>query len=102
MQETVGALFEDLTISGSAADAKVEELVREVDIALALSAVDLIEDWCSAIRAEAERRLHQGVPVTGYKLVARQARSPRLGRRQGRRAAAAREVPAHRSSRPST
>jgi Holliday junction resolvase len=32
-------------------------------------AVDLIEDWCKAVRAETERRLFDGVPVPGFKLV---------------------------------
>ena len=34
-----------------------------------LGKVDLIEDWCRAIRTEAERRLHAGIDVTGFKLV---------------------------------
>lgn len=34
-----------------------------------LDKVDLIEDWCKAIRAEVERRLLAGAPVPGYKLV---------------------------------
>ncbi len=38
-------------------------------ISVALSKVDLIEDWCKAVRAEAERRLLAGAPVPGYKLV---------------------------------
>lgn len=38
-------------------------------ISAALSKVDLIEDWCKAVRAEAERRLCEGQPVPGYKLV---------------------------------
>jgi hypothetical protein len=40
-----------------------------VDIATALSKVGLIEDWCKAIRAEAERRLFAGDDVPGFKLV---------------------------------
>lgn len=39
-------------------------------LSAALSKVDLIEDWCKAVRAEAERRLVNGEPVPGYKLVA--------------------------------
>ncbi len=39
-------------------------------LAACLSKVDLIEDWCKAVRAEAERRLCEGQPVPGYKLVA--------------------------------
>ena len=38
-------------------------------LAACLSKVDLIEDWCKAIRAETERRLLAGEPVPGYKLV---------------------------------
>ena len=38
-------------------------------VAAGLSKVDLIEDWCKAIRAEAERRLLAGEPVPGFKLV---------------------------------
>lgn len=34
-----------------------------------LSKVDMIEDWCKAVRAEAERRLVVGDDVPGYKLV---------------------------------
>ena len=36
---------------------------------VAMSKVDLIEQWCKAVRAETERRLLAGQPVTGYKLV---------------------------------
>lgn len=38
-------------------------------LAAYLSKVDLIEDWCSAVRAEALRRLEAGEPVPGFKLV---------------------------------
>lgn len=34
-----------------------------------MSAVDLIEDWCKAVRAETERLLLQGKEVPGFKLV---------------------------------
>lgn len=36
---------------------------------VAMSKVALVEDWCKAVRAEVERRLIAGQPVTGYKLV---------------------------------
>jgi hypothetical protein len=36
---------------------------------VALSKVEMVEQWCKAVRAEAERRLLAGQPVTGYKLV---------------------------------
>jgi hypothetical protein len=38
-------------------------------LAAALTKVDLIEDWCKAIRAETERRLLAGDNVPGFKLV---------------------------------
>lgn len=38
-------------------------------IAACLSKVDMIEDWCKAIRAEAERRLLAGESVPGFKVV---------------------------------
>lgn len=34
-----------------------------------LSKVDLIEDWCKAVRAETERRMLAGETIPGYKLV---------------------------------
>lgn len=39
-------------------------------ISASLSKVDLIEDWCKAVRAEAERRLLAGEKVPGFKVVA--------------------------------
>lgn len=39
-------------------------------LAACLTKVDLIEDWCKAIRAEAERRLFAGEQVPGFKVVA--------------------------------
>lgn len=39
-------------------------------LAAVLTKVDLIEDWCASVRAEAHRRLSEGQPVPGYKLVA--------------------------------
>lgn len=38
-------------------------------LAACLAKVDMIEDWCLAIRAESLRRLSAGEPVPGYKLV---------------------------------
>lgn len=38
-------------------------------VAACLSKVDMIEDWCKAIRAEAERRLLAGDKVPGFKVV---------------------------------
>jgi hypothetical protein len=69
---------EEFAVAGvSAAD----EHSPEDWLAAALSRVDLIEDWCKAIRTESERRLLAGMPVPGWKLVpgkrgARQWSSP--------------------------
>lgn len=41
----------------------------EAWLAAAMSKVEMIEDWCAAVRKEAERRLHAGLPVPGFKLV---------------------------------
>jgi hypothetical protein len=41
----------------------------EAHLGFVLGKVDLIEDWCKAVRAEVERRLLAGAPVPGYKLV---------------------------------
>lgn len=42
----------------------------EAWLSAALTKVDLIEDWCKAVRAETERRLLAGDQVPGWKLVA--------------------------------
>lgn len=39
------------------------------NLAQAMSSVDLIEQWCSAVRAEVERKLLAGDSVEGWKLV---------------------------------
>lgn len=39
------------------------------DLAYCMSKVDLVEQWCKAVRAETERRLLDGTPVAGWKLV---------------------------------
>ena len=52
-------IYDDLTASNS----------ESAWLAACLSKVDLIEDWCKAVRAEAEHRLCEGQPVPGYKLV---------------------------------
>lgn len=56
-------------------------------LAACLSKVDLIEDWCKAIRAETERRLLAGESVPGYKLV-----QGKKGARQWESEEAAKEV----------
>lgn len=61
--------FADLT-KDAVAQANAQLAERGTDaLALAMQAVDLVEDWCKAVRAETERRLLSGVPVPGFKLV---------------------------------
>lgn len=47
----------------------VMSAVPEASLAAAMSKVDLVEQWCKAVRAEVESRLVEGEPVEGYKLV---------------------------------
>lgn len=69
IERVVGACFEDLT-SNLHPHVHVADLVPHDDrIGKKLDAVDLIENWCKAVRAEVERRLLAGVPVPGYKIV---------------------------------
>lgn len=72
VQASVGADFETLTCFDpgmtEAAMQKHEAKAGPV-LAQAMAAVDLIEMWCKAIRAEIERRLIAGMPVKGWKLV---------------------------------
>jgi hypothetical protein len=72
--------FSVASITGATADEfpdvieqQVERPTSESDeawLAACLSKVDLIEDWCKAIRAETERRLLAGDKVPGFKVVA--------------------------------
>ena len=57
------------------------------ELASAMSKVELVEDWCKAIRAEVERRLTANDDVPGYKLV-----EGRLGARKWRDAGAVEET----------
>jgi hypothetical protein len=71
--------FNVASITGATADEfpdvieqQVERPTSESDeawLSACLSKVDLIEDWCKAIRAETERRLLAGDNVPGFKLV---------------------------------
>jgi hypothetical protein len=70
VEEGVGADFEALPQLDEGAF--VEETIHnadDADLSTKMAAVDLIEDWCRAVRAEVERRLLAGTPVPGYKLV---------------------------------
>lgn len=67
VQENVGAEFEALAPGAPMPGENAE--FPAADLATKMQAVDLIEDWCRAVRAEVERRLLAGTPVPGYKLV---------------------------------
>lgn len=74
---TCPALGDLVSVHVSSAPATVDEFQHisdpktfpERDLARAMSACDLIEDWCKAVRAEVERRLLAGTSVPGFKLV---------------------------------
>lgn len=54
------------------ADLIPQEITSETSdnyLPVAMSKIELVEQWCKAVRAETERRLLAGQPVTGYKLV---------------------------------
>jgi hypothetical protein len=82
-------------VSGAAdlsdfADLVAQEITPDTSdnyLPVAMSKVELVEQWCKAIRAETERRLLAGQPVTGYKLVA-----GRTGNREWRDAAAVEDM----------
>lgn len=65
VQLAVGG-FEDLT--EAAALEKLTAATLE-NLSLAMSKVSLVEQWCSGVRAEVERRLLAGDSVEGFKLV---------------------------------
>ena len=50
-------------------DTVVPETADERDLARIMANADMIEKWVKAVRAEVERRLLAGEPVSGYKLV---------------------------------
>ena len=79
VENTVGAAFGVLAENPTVADSTLmQDALLRVEgletLGLKLDLVDLIEDWCKAIRAEGERRLLRGEalpsPKGGYKLVA--------------------------------
>jgi hypothetical protein len=69
VQDNVGAEFEVLTNPMPGPGIVVDEHVSDVALSIKMAAVDLIEDWCKAVRAETERRLLAGESVPGWKLV---------------------------------
>jgi hypothetical protein len=58
-------------VGGVASPADFADLAvaDEDDVSRAMARVELVEQWCKAIRAEVERRLFAGEPVAGFKLV---------------------------------
>lgn len=70
VQQTVGADFETITERmGDIDGPDVPGMLPEVNLASAMAACDVIEDWIKAVRAEVERRLLAGIDVPGFKLV---------------------------------
>lgn len=72
VEEGVGADFEVIAHEaekGTRLGTSGDDSTPSDDLATKMQAVDLIEDWCRAVRAEVERRLLAGQPVPGYKLV---------------------------------
>lgn len=65
VQEQIGMDFDEMLLSP-----KVEvALVSAEQLARSMACVDLIEGWCSAVRAKVEAELSHGRTVEGYKLV---------------------------------
>jgi hypothetical protein len=71
VEQTVGADFEDIEVTKTRVTLFKEDaaFIKPTVIADYLVQVDLIESWCKAVRAEAERRLLDGDDVPGFKLV---------------------------------
>jgi len=74
--DEVGADFEVIVEEGSVGVPEVVAQMKEhgsqfdgAALGLKMAAVDWIEDWCKAVRAEVERRLLAGQEVDGFKLV---------------------------------
>lgn len=73
----VGADFQSLSAIGDparpdispAAARKNVDTLGPVDLAAKMSAIDVIEDWCKAVRGAVEKALLDGVEVPGFKLV---------------------------------
>ena len=68
MAEVVGGVS-DLSDFADMIPQEVSPDTSDNYLPIAMSKVDMVEQWCKAVRAETERRLLAGQPVTGYKLV---------------------------------
>lgn len=62
-RSTDDVVFEDLTVTEPTADTDADLL------GASMAKVGVVEAWCKAVRAEAEKRLLAGQPVKGFKLV---------------------------------
>lgn len=69
VQTIIGVEFENMTVDRLRAGELIDAADGVDNLAQKMSKVDLIEDWCKAVRAETERRLLAGSDVPGYKLV---------------------------------
>jgi len=72
VSKTIEAEFTDLsTECATTGEEIIYSLTPTAPLLLSqkMAAVDLIENWCKAIRAEVERQLLAGSEVSGYKLV---------------------------------
>lgn len=75
MLATSGEVFSPATVEEFAqfAPMEVDETTGDNYLAIAMSKVELVEQWCKAVRAEVFRLLADGKPVEGFKLVAGRA-----------------------------
>lgn len=86
MADVVGGVA-DLSDFADMIPQEVSSETSDNYLPVAMSKVEMVEQWCKAIRAETERRLLAGQPVTGYKLV-----QGRAGNRDWRDTAAVEEM----------
>jgi hypothetical protein len=68
MAEVVGGVS-DLSEFADMIPQEVSSETSDNYLPIAMAKVEMVEQWCKAVRAETERRLLAGQPVTGYKLV---------------------------------
>lgn len=69
VQDAVGAEFEVIEKVGASTVVLDVGTQSDAPLAAKMRALDTIEDWCRAVRAEVERRLLAGTDVPGFKLV---------------------------------
>ncbi len=78
LREVLGGLGpedDDDAVGGVSPAAKeIDQSTAEADLLSALAVVPLVKLWLKAVNAEAFRRLNDGLPLTGWKLVAKRGR----------------------------